>query len=38
VNILDRYVLSEFLKILAATALGFPILVIVIVVILVRGL
>jgi len=27
---LDRYVLSEFLKILAATALGFPILVIVI--------
>ena len=27
---LDRYVLSEFLKILAATALGFPVLVIVI--------
>ena len=27
---LDRYVLSEFLKILAATALGFPFLVIVI--------
>lgn len=27
---LDRYVLSEFMKILAATALGFPILVIVI--------
>jgi lipopolysaccharide export system permease protein len=27
---LDRYVLTEFLKILAATALGFPILVIVI--------
>src|SRR5208282_4340935 len=27
---LDRYVLSEFLRILAATALGFPVLVIVI--------
>ena len=26
---LDRYVLSEFLKILAATALGFPILVVI---------